>query len=174
MSSESFSIERVVTLLGPFFSAAVAFIVAFAAKAGLHLNKTAVGLVLIAVFFGAILLILKWLHGRQLPAIAGLHITDTQLNEVHDEIDAYLAAHSAQLKSAEAEIGQAVDAYLDQKAPGLKVDIDALVQEVLAKVPQPKAPDTEEITRNVLARINPALAPPAIAAGAPAGAAPHA
>lgn len=69
------SIERVVTLLTPLFGAASTFIVTYVAThvpGSPHLDATAVEGIEISAFLGAVGIVAKWLHGRQLPAIAQL------------------------------------------------------------------------------------------------------
>lgn len=91
MIRQAFSIERVVTIATPFFAAGASLFTAWlGARAGVHLDATAVEGVEIAAFLGTVGIVAKWLHGRQIPAIAGLQITPAQVDQVHAEVEAYL------------------------------------------------------------------------------------
>jgi hypothetical protein len=135
VSFQGLSIERVVTLLGPFFAAGASFVTGFVAQhTGVKLDPAQVGIVETGAFLGTTGLVIKWLHGRQIPAIAGLHITQAQLDELHNEVAAYLKSHSDQLTAAESQIGDIVQSRLDAALPQYKVDIDAVVAEVLKRL----------------------------------------
>lgn len=91
---QAFSIERVVTLLTPFFAAGAAAFTAFVGShVGVHLDAGAVEGVEIGAFLGTVGIVAKWLHGRQIPEIAGLKITSQQIDQLHAEVEAYLKAN---------------------------------------------------------------------------------
>lgn len=94
MIRQAFSIERVVTIATPFFAAGAALFTGWlGTQTGVHLDAGAVEGVEIAAFLGTVGIVAKWLHGRQIPAIAGLHITSAQVDQVHAEVETYLKAN---------------------------------------------------------------------------------
>jgi hypothetical protein len=112
MNLQAFSIERVATFLTPFFAAgATAFTGYLATHTGTHIDPNAVEGVEIAAFVGTVGIVAKWLHGRQIPEIAGLKITPQQLDQLHAEVGEYLKAN-----------------------PQLKIDEEQLVQTVLSRL----------------------------------------
>lgn len=132
------SIERVVTLLAPFFAAVASWVCTLVANnvpGAPKLDPTAIAILMAAAFVATILLVIKWLHGRQIPAIAGLHITSEQVAQLQSEAKDYLAAHAGEIRPAEAEVAKAVEAYLATHAPQAAVpDLDAIVEAVLGKL----------------------------------------
>lgn len=144
MSTE-FPIERVVTALSPLFAAAASFITGFIDQhTGLNLGSTGVAVVEGLAFLGTMWVVTKWLQGRQIPEIAGLHITPQQIDELHSEIDTYLAQHAQQ-------------------------DIAQVVNTVIGMLPKPPAtPTKDEIATEVLERFRKSLAVAPAAGAAPA------
>lgn len=72
-SSQNWSIERMVVLVSPLFAALAAVLTAWLTKhfpGAPKIDKTGVSSLMITAFVGAIGLVLKWLHGRQKPAVA--------------------------------------------------------------------------------------------------------
>lgn len=92
LKKSNWSIERVVVLLTPFFGAFSSWFVVFVAThvpSAPHLSATGVEGVVIGVFVTSGGVVIKWLHGRQIPAIAGLPPISQQQRadleaEVHD------------------------------------------------------------------------------------------
>jgi hypothetical protein len=72
MSSSVWAVERVAVLLTPLFGALAAWLVALAANnvpGSPRLSATDLTTVMLAAFIGTTSLALKWLHGRQKPAL---------------------------------------------------------------------------------------------------------
>lgn len=135
-ASGSFSIERVVTLLTPFFAAGASLLTAWlSTKIGVHVNSSDVEGVMAAAFLGTVLIVFKWLHGRQIPEIAGLTLSQKQVDQMHTAVASYLAAHAPEFKANEEQVGVAVEGYLSKNVPAaFKPDTDAVVNEVVAKL----------------------------------------
>lgn len=107
------SVERVVTFVTPFFAAGAALFTGFlGAHTGVHLDAGAVEGVEIAAFVGTVGIVAKWLHGRQIPEIAGLKITQAQIDQIHQETATYL-------KTA---------------GPQASADVDKIVEQVLGRI----------------------------------------
>jgi hypothetical protein len=72
MSSSVWAVERVVVLLTPLFGALAAWLVALVANnvpGSPKLSATDLTSLMLTAFVGATTLALKWLHGRQKPAL---------------------------------------------------------------------------------------------------------
>jgi len=109
----SFPIERVVTLATPLFAAGAAMLTGFlSTKLGVHVNSSDVEGVMAAAFLGSVGIVYKWLHGRQIPEIAGLGLSQPQVDQVREEVQHHLAA----------------------SAPAVETDIDHIVQQVIGRL----------------------------------------
>jgi hypothetical protein len=93
------SIERVVTLLTPVFAAGASWLCGLVASNvpwAPQLSPTGIEGVMIAAFLGTVAVVIKWLHGRQIPAIAALSpikVSQHTLDALYAEIEAYLSAN---------------------------------------------------------------------------------
>lgn len=99
--SSFFSIERVVAFLTPTVFAPLAVWISGLVATNVPFAPTPSPGVLegieIAAFLGACGVVIKWLHGRQIPAIAGLTpalpISAAELDTFFHQIQTYLQAH---------------------------------------------------------------------------------
>lgn len=137
-SNEGLSIERVVTLLTPAFAALASWLTALVGThvpGAPHLDPGAIEGIEAAAFLGTTGIVFKWLHGRQIPAVAGLKITPAQVDQMHGEIEAYLSAHSAQLKTSTGEIESVVSQIVPKYVPAaVAPDVDAIVSAVVERI----------------------------------------
>ena len=114
-----FPIERVVTVLAPLYAAANVALAGWIAKqTGVHADPGALAAVEVGAFIGTIGIIAKWVHGRQIPEIAQLGISQTQIDEVRKEAEAWLHAHQGTIEHDADLLVEAVVARLkDGAAP---------------------------------------------------------
>lgn len=135
-----FSIERVVTLLTPVFAALAAWLCALVANnvpGAPKLDPSTIEGIIIAAFLGTVGIVAKWLHGRQIPQVAGLKPTQSQLEYLYAEVESYLAAHAAEFKRDTGDVQLDVEKWLNDHVPAMVApDIDAIVNAVLAKLGQ--------------------------------------
>lgn len=109
MPGKILSIERVVTFLTPFFAAGATAFTGWVAHIGVHMRPDDVAGVEIAAFLGTVAIVAKWLHGRQIPAIAGIEPpSPADLDKLHAEIEDYLKNHAAQTAVDEEALVEAV------------------------------------------------------------------
>lgn len=105
--SSFFSIERVVTVLTPtvFAPLAVWLSALIASNVPLAPHPSAATLtgIEISAFLGAVAIAIKWLHGRQIPAIAGvpIQVPPAVLDQFYAQVEAYLQAHPDALAAAQ-------------------------------------------------------------------------
>lgn len=93
MSSSSFSIERVVTLLTPIFAAGCAALAGWlSSKLGVHVDATTIAVVMSSAMLATVGIVAKWLHGRQIPEIAGLTLSSAQVDQIRAQVGHHLAA----------------------------------------------------------------------------------
>lgn len=93
MSSSSFSIERVVTLLTPIFAAGCAALAGWlSTKLGVHVDATTIAVVMSSAILASVGIVAKWLHGRQIPDIAGLTLSGAQVDQIREQVAHHLAA----------------------------------------------------------------------------------
>jgi hypothetical protein len=115
-TSSVLSIERVVTLLTPLFAAGATWLCGLVASNvpwAPTLSPTGMEGVMIAAFLGTDAVVIKWLHGRQIPAVSGLspiHINQHTLDMLYDEIEAYVATEVSSRFSAAAGGGSPTNA----------------------------------------------------------------
>lgn len=127
-----FSIERVVVLVSPFFLAAsvwLAGVVASNIPFAPPLDPAAIEGVMIAAFLSLAGIIIKWLHGRQLPAIAGLTppvpIPQAELDVLYNQIQTYIQTHPESFQGP---------AGTPATQEAITVEAEAAVRRVLAGV----------------------------------------
>lgn len=110
-TSSVFSIERVVTLLTPLFAAGASWLSGLVASNvpwAPQLSPAGIEGVMIAAFLGTVAVVIKWLHGRQIPAIAALSpikVTEHTLDTLYAEIEAYLASNAQTFQGPKGEPG---------------------------------------------------------------------
>jgi hypothetical protein len=123
-TSSLLSIERVVTLLAPLFAAGATWLSGLVASNvpwAPQLSPTGIEGVMIAAFLGTIAVVIKWLHGRQIPAIAALSpikVTQHTLDTLYAEIEAYLASNAHTFQGPKGEPGLST-ADIEQIVTGL-------------------------------------------------------
>lgn len=122
-----FSIERVVVLASPLFLAAAAWLSGLVAANipwAPPISPTGLAGVMIAMTLAVAAAIIKWLHGRQIPAIAALSpikVNEHTLDAFYAQIEAYLAANASTFQGVKGD-------------PGLTTaEIEQLVASIVAK-----------------------------------------
>jgi hypothetical protein len=135
--SSGLSIERVVTLLTPIFAAGAAMLAGWlSTKLGVKVDAATIEGVMAAAFLGSVGIVYKWLHGRQIPEVAGLNLSSTQVDQVREQVAHHLAA----------------------QAPAIEADVDAIAQKVLSRIAQGVTTPAPPVASPTVA---PASAPPA-------------
>ena len=96
MSASRIPIERVVTFFTPIFAGLASWFTSWlATETGVKLNAQAISVIFAATFLGSVLIVYKWLQGRQIPGVAQLKLSSDQKAELRSEVRDYLAQRFA-------------------------------------------------------------------------------
>lgn len=100
------AIERLVPIFAIVFGGAASWVAAFIADNvpdAPKLDSSSVAIVMATVFLGVIALAWKWLHGRQIPAIANLpvKVDAATMEELLRETQGFFATHADLFKGAD-------------------------------------------------------------------------
>lgn len=98
---QKLSIERVVVILTPLFAAGATWLVALVGSnvpGAPHLDAGAIEGVEIASFISVCGVVAKWLHGRQIPAIAQLSTSPAEVVAINAAAQQWLVEHAHELQ----------------------------------------------------------------------------